>query len=384
MTSMTQSAKRLTVLQVLPALESGGVERGVLEIAEALVDQGHRSLVVSAGGRMVRELVDRGSEHFACPIGAKSPLTLRWIPWLRKFLVREHVDVIDIHSRLPGWITWLAWKSLPAAKRPRLISTLHGLHSVNRYSGIMCCGETVIVVSETVRQYVLQNFPHVSAGKLRLIHRGIEDAEYPRGYQPPSSWKDSFFGEFPHLREQPLITLPGRITRLKGHQDFLQLLVNLRDSGVPAHGLIVGGAEPSKTHYFDEIRRLVEELGLQDRVTFTGHRTDLKQIYAISRVVVSLSKTPESFGRTVAEALSIGTPVVGYNHGGVAEILAAEFPEGAIEEGDVAGLTRRVQSLLERQTPAVISPNCFPKKAMLQKTLDVYAEICHARQRAAA
>jgi len=146
----------------------------------------------------------------------------------------------------------------------------------------------------------------------------------------------------------------------------------------------VGGTESSKSAYLGEIRGLVAELGLQDRVTLTGQRSDLKQIYAISRVVVSLSKTPESFGRTVAEALSIGTPVVGYNHGGVAEILAAQFPRGAVAKDDVGELTTRITEILEHQSPPLIKPNCFLKSEMLSKTLDVYSEIVHGSQRAAA
>jgi hypothetical protein len=147
------SPRQLTVLQVLPALESGGVERGVLETAEALVTAGHRSLVVSNGGRMVAELIDRGSQHFQRAIGTKSPLTLRHVLWLRKFMTEQRVDVVDFHSRLPGWITWLAWRSLPATKRPALISTLQGLHSTGFYSSVMCRGQHVVAVSETARNY---------------------------------------------------------------------------------------------------------------------------------------------------------------------------------------------------------------------------------------
>jgi glycosyltransferase involved in cell wall biosynthesis len=373
----------LTVLQVLPALESGGVERGVLEVAEALVKNGHRSLVASAGGRMVHALVSHGSEHFTAPIAQKTPWALSQIPWLRRLMIRERVDVVDIHSRFPGWLTWLAWKSLPAAKRPRLISTLHGLHSVNRYSEIMCSGEAVIVVSETVRDYVLKNYPRVPASKLKLIHRGIDEQEFPRGFRPPAAWCESFFAEFPHLRNQPLITLPGRITRLKGHEDFLRVMAALKAAGVSAHGLIVGGAEPNKLAYLNGLRRLVVDLGLQDSVTFTGQRRDLREIYAISKVVVSLSRTPESFGRTVAEALSIGTPVVGYNHGGVAEILAAQFAHGAVNTGDVTEVTNRVQELLAAPFSQFIKPNCFLKSEMLAKTLDVYRKISHGTHRAA-
>jgi glycosyltransferase involved in cell wall biosynthesis len=374
----------LTVLQVLPALESGGVERGVLEVAEALVKHGHRSLVASAGGRMVHELVSHGSEHFTAPIAKKTPWALRWIPWLRRLMVRERVDIVDIHSRFPGWLTWLAWKSLPASRRPRLISTLHGLHSVNRYSEIMCCGEIVIVVSEAVRDYVLKNYPRVLPSKLRLVHRGIDEQEYPRGFRPSADWTAKFFAEFPHLRDQQLITLPGRITRLKGHEDFLQVLAALRAARVPVHGLIVGSTEPNKESYLAELRMRVIELGLQNAVTFTGQRRDLKEIYAISRVVVSLSGTPESFGRTVAEALSIGTPVVGYNHGGVAEILAAQFPEGAVPVGDRSLCASRIQSLLQRTSPVEIAETCFNRSVMLSQTLAVYSEILNATHRAAA
>jgi glycosyltransferase involved in cell wall biosynthesis len=365
----------LTVLQVLPALDGGGVERGVLEIADALVKAGRRSLVVSAGGRMVDELTQNGSQHYVCPIGAKSPLTLRWVPWLRRLMVDQAVDVVDIHSRLPGWMTWLAWKSMPRSTRPRLISTVHGLHSVNRYSRIMCSGEAVIVVSETLLNYVLHNYPGVAVNRLRLIHRGIDSSEYPRGFQPSFEWRQEFHSRFPGTRGQKLITLPGRITRLKGHHDFLQMMADVVQSEPSAHGLIVGGTHPRKTSYANEIRDRIETLGLQQHITLTGQRSDLKQLYAASHVVVSLSQTPESFGRTVGEALSIGTPVVGYNHGGVAEILAAQFPFGAVVPRDVAGLAQRTLSLLQQQDHPVPGANRFAKSDMLQRTLDVYADV---------
>ncbi len=371
------TSRRLTVLQILPALEGGGVERGVLEVAEALIAAGHRSLVISGGGRMVAELTREGSEHFHKPLGTKSPLTLRHIPWLRRFVIDQQVDVVDIHSRMPGWIAWMAWKSLPQRQRPALISTLHGLHSTGFYSSIMCRGEHVIVVSETVLDYVRKYYPFVPDTRLHLIHRGIDGDEYPRGFRPDETWTSAFFQQFPAAANQPLLTLAGRITRLKGHDDFLRLLARLRDRGIAAHGLIVGGVDPRKAAYADEMKALTKALQLEDRVTFTGMRSDLKQIYAISSIVLSLSSTPESFGRTVAEALSIGTPVVGYNHGGVAEILAAQFPVGSVETGNLNALTEKVASLLTATPRPVPGPNVFAKGEMLRKTLAVYEAATH-------
>jgi len=330
---------------------------------------------------MVAELTSRGSEHFEKALGSKSPLTVRHIPWLRSLMVRENVDVVDIHSRMPGWIAWLAWKSLPRAKRPAFISTLHGLHSTGFYSSIMCRGERVIVVSETVRDYVRTNYRFVPEDRLQLIHRGISGSDYPRGYQPDDAWKAAFFQQFPAAADQPLLTLAGRITRLKGHEDLLKLLARLRDRGIRAHGLIVGGTDPRKTSYAEEMKALAASLQLTDRVTFTGHRGDLKQIYAISSIVLSLSTTPESFGRTVAEALSIGTPVVGYSHGGVAEILAAQFPEGAVETGNLDALTETVTGLLTRTPRPVPGPNVFEKSEMLRKTLEAYESVARRLNR---
>jgi glycosyltransferase involved in cell wall biosynthesis len=223
-----------------------------------------------------------------------------------------------------------------------------------------------------VREYVRKNYSFVAEEQLHLIHRGIDGHEYPRGFQPDERWKAEFFQQFPKTRDQPLLTLAGRVSRLKGHQDLLRLLARLRDRGIAAHGLVVGGTDPRKAAYEYELRTLAAALKLSDHVTFTGHRSDLKEIYAISSIVLSLSSTPESFGRTVAEALSIGTPVVGYDHGGVAEILAAQFPVGAVESGNLEALTDAVTSILQQVPRPIPGANPFEKSTMLARTLDVY------------
>lgn len=123
------------------------------------------------------------------------------------------------------------------------------------------------------------------------------------------------------------MTLPGRMTRLKGHEDFIELMKRLTESGLPVWGLVVGGEDRRRKAYAEEIKQCARQAGL-DNLIFTGHRSDLREIFAVSNVVLSLSTQPESFGRTVLEALSLGVPVVGYDHGGVGEILNSLFPEG--------------------------------------------------------
>jgi len=170
----------LTVVQLLPALESGGVERSTLEIAEALVGAGHRALVVSAGGRLVARLQALGAEHVELDIGRKSLSTLGHVRTLRALLVREQVDVVHARSRLPAWIVVLALRDIPIGRRPRLVTTVHGLNSPSRYSAVMTRGERVICVSQTVHDYVLRHYPQTDPGVLRVIPRGIDPAAFPR------------------------------------------------------------------------------------------------------------------------------------------------------------------------------------------------------------
>lgn len=168
-----QPTRKLTVLQLLPALESGGVERGTLEVAQALVERGHRALVISAGGRLVTPLTALGAEHFEWPIGRKSLTTLRLVRRLRRFLTEQRVDIVHARSRIPAWIAYLAWRRMDPATRPRFVTTVHGLYGVNRYSGIMARGEAVIAVSETTRDYILQNYPDTPAERIHVDRKSV-------------------------------------------------------------------------------------------------------------------------------------------------------------------------------------------------------------------
>ena len=361
----------LSVAQLLPALNGGGVERGTLEVAQELVKHGHRSIVISAGGRLVPELVNAGSEHLAWPLGIKSPLTLRWVWPLRRWLTEQRIDILHVRSRLPAWIGWLAWRGMNPATRPHFVTTVHGLYSVSRYSAIMTRGEQVIAVSQTIRDYLHRHYPDLPPERIQVIPRGVSPAEFPYGYQPSPDWLDAWHQQYPQLQNALILALPGRLSRLKGHEDFIELIARLRRQNLPVCGLIVGGEEPGRQRYAAELREKVRTLGLSDALLFTGHRADMREIYAVSKLVLSLSAQPESFGRTALEALSLGTPVVGYDHGGIGEILARLYPAGLTPFGNVAALTARVAELLTAAPPVPSEP-AFPLQRMLDETLALY------------
>jgi glycosyltransferase involved in cell wall biosynthesis len=370
-----ETTRRLTVVQILPALESGGVERGTLEVGKYLVEHGHRSIVISAGGRLVEQLQREGSEHVAWDVGRKSLFTLLRYVWrLRRFLREERVDILHLRSRMPAWVAYLAWKGMEPKSRPQLVTTVHGPYSVNRYSAVMTKGERIIAISGMIVDYLHEHYPEVSDERIRRIPRGVDPTQYPHGYQPPAEWLKKWQAQYPQLAGRNIITLPARITRWKGQTDFLEVIAELVRSGHNVHGLIVGETHPRKLEFLQELQNKCAKLGLDARITFTGHRSDLREIMAVSDAVLSLSREPEAFGRVTLEALSLGRPVIAYDHGGVSEQLAAMLPDGAIAVGDIRAVAEKLRVYL--QTPPQVSGNVlFTLDRMLTSTWGVYLEL---------
>ncbi|MFH1498874.1 MAG: glycosyltransferase family 4 protein [Verrucomicrobiota bacterium] len=365
----------MKVLQILPELNSGGVERGTLEIARALIAAGHEALVVSNGGRLVAELEALGARHISLPVHKKRLSSLRQVRPLRRLLAEEKPDIVHIRSRVPGWLAWLAWRKLDPATRPHLVSTVHGFYSVNAYSKIMTRGERVIAVSESVRDYVLKNYPDVVNDRIRVIHRGVSPEEFPRGYQPSAEWRAKWVAEHPEFVGKKLLLLPGRITRWKGQADLIRLVAALKAAGHAVQGLIAGETHAKKRAFEEELRALARELGVAGEVTFLGHRADVREVMAVSDVVLSLSRDPEAFGRVSLEAAALGRPVAGYDHGGVSEQLKVLFPQGVVPVGDEVAMQRVCLDLLDtKEAPAVVGAP-FTQAAMQAATLAVYAEV---------
>ncbi len=365
----------LTVVQLVPALDAGGAERSALEIARALVAEGHRSIVVSTGGRMVERLVAEGSEHVELDVARKSPATLAQVPKLRALFQRERADIVHARSRVPAWLSWLALRAW--RNRPHFVTTAHGLNTPGFYSGVMTRGDRVICVSNTVRDYLLRHYPSVDPARLIVIPRGIDPAEFPYGHQPDATWREWFFAEFPQLDGAPLLTLPGRGTRLKGHADAIELVADLKARGIDTRLLLLGARQAGREAYVAELERLAQARGVADRVVISAQRDDVRDVYACSALVLQLSNKPESFGRTVVEALALCRPVLGYEHGGVGELLTDLYPAGRVSTGERGRLAERAAELL-RAAPPIAPLTRYRLSDMQQATLALYHELAHA------
>jgi len=241
----------------------------------------------------------------------------------------------------------------------------------------MCRGEKVIAVSGYIRDHIRRNYPATDPGKITVIHRGVDPALYYKGFQPESKWLQNWYRNFPQLRDRFILTLPGRITRLKGHEHFLTILAAIKETGLNVHGLIVGDAHASKRDYLASLKRTAAAMAIDQYVTITGHRNDLREIMSISAVVLCLSRQPEAFGRTALESLSLGTPVIAYDHGGTSEIMQALFPDGLVPVDDIHAVTDRIEKYYQH-SPSIEATNPFVLEDMLNHTIACYEEMARS------
>lgn len=356
--------RRLTVFQLLPALVNGGVERSTLDVAAALVAAGHRSVVVSAGGPLVATLQAEGSEHICLDIGRKSLLTLRHARSLRRLFDQVEPDIVHARSRLPAWLAWTALASRRVQKS-HFVTSVHGLNSPGWYSSILTRGERVLCVSETVRQHVARHWPRTDPARIVVIEPGLDAARFAARVEPSK----------PNLAtSEPVLLMPGRGTRLKGHATAITLLGQLHAAGCRARLRLLGTREAGREAYIVELEELARAQGVEAFLEILPPVADVATAYRQCDVVLQLSAKPEAYGRTVVEALCVGKPVIGWAHGGVGELLRKHFPQGQVPLGDHAALLATTLRLLA-DAPLIPPLLAQSLSAMQAQTLDVYESL---------
>lgn len=361
------------IVQALVSLNIGGSELVATELSEYSIAQGHRVTVIAADGPLGDRIRSCEADLLDWPIGKKRLGTLRYISRLSAWLKKERPDVLHVHSRLPAWICHLAIRRLKPEERPVFITSMHGHYSVSRYSAVMASGDRVIAVSDHIRDYTLHNYPRTDPTRIVTVHGGVSRQAFPYGYQPSADWYESVYAAFPELANRRILCLPGRLSRYKGHPDFIELTARLLPDFPDLHAVVVGQAKPG-SRYRDELEGLAERYDVLDRITFVGAQTDMANWLSAADIVFSLcADPPEAFGRTVPEALHLGTPVIGWDHGGVQEVLARMFPIGAVTPGDRSMLVDQTRTFLN-QRPLVEDSTEFGLTESMQKTMDVYQQ----------
>ncbi len=366
----------MNVLQVLPELNAGGVERTTMEVAEALVAAGHIPHVVSAGGRLVPELQELGAVHHTVHKPFKNPLFLS--SHKRSFIQiikNEKIDIVHARSRAPAWPARAAAQATGA----HFITTYHGIYNARsglkrRYNSVMAKGEIVIANSKYTKDHIISEHG-LSPEKIQVIPRGVDMAVFDPDrvsdeslLQQKRDWtvKD---GQF-------VVLLPGRLTRWKGQLVAVEALASLRENMV----LVLMGDPQGRDDYVAEIQQKAALLSVAERVRIPGHSSDVPTALKAADIVISPSIEPEAFGRVVTEAQAMGRPVVASAHGGPLETVLEGQTGSLVQPGDPDVLASAVKSWLNHQAydPFVARAHVqanFSKSRLQTDVLAVYQQI---------
>lgn len=368
-----------TILQVLPRLEAGGVERGTVEMSQAITQAGGTALVASAGGRMAPSVERAGGRHITLPLAGKGPVNIwRNTARLGAVIKTQQVTLVHARSRAP------AWSAYRAARRAGVpfVTTYHGVYTETAvgkrwYNSVMARGDRVIAISRHVANLVVERHG-VDPGRIRIIPRGVDPTIFDPARVPPDrimrlvrAWR------LPD--DAPVIMLPARLTRWKGQSVLLRAMALLPASDAVC--VLLGEGRPG---YAKELTALAHQLGIADRLRLVGHCDDVPAALMLATVAVSASTEPEGFGRAVIEAQAMGCAVIATNHGGAAETIENLVTGWHVPPNDPAALAAVLNHALsmghedrtalgERARASVLQN--YTVRQMQDATLDVYNEL---------
>ncbi|MCH7486406.1 MAG: glycosyltransferase family 4 protein [Proteobacteria bacterium] len=377
-----QAGRLATVLQVLPALDlGGGVERGTVEIASAIVEAGGRALVASAGGAMVHELKRVGAEHFTLPLASKNPaVILANVKRLAGLITDQGADIVHARSRAPAWSACFAARRTGA----HFVTTFHGTYGSGnwfkrRYNSVMTRGERVIAISHFIGGHVRRVYG-VPAATIRVIHRGVDLERF----DPKKIGAERVVALAEKWRlpdGMPVVMLPGRLTRWKGQVVFIRAIAALPRRDIRC---LLVGSDQGRSAYRRELEDLIHDWDLDEIVRIVDHCDDMPAAYMLTDVVVSASTDPEAFGRVVAEAQALGRPVIATDHGGARETVIVGETGWLTPPGDAEALSEAIARVLSLKDPArqILAAKAidnvrrnFTRHDMCASTLDVYNEV---------
>lgn len=334
---------------MVPSLNEGGVERGALEMAQAISAAGGRALVASAGGRMEAKLRSVGGEMLRLPLDRKGPLALwRNARQLTQIIRREGVDIVHARSRGPAWSgLWAARKT----KTP-FITTYHGAYNeASRtkrfYNSVMSRGRPAIAVSGFIAD-MIQKRHGIDPAHIVTIPRGADLSVFNRDRVMPERIGNLIHDWHLADEERPIFMLPGRLTRWKGQEVFIDACALLRKRrGTDAFlGLIVGSAKPG-SDYLKGLDTRIAKTGAGDCVRIVGACTDMAAAYRLASCVISASTDPEAFGRVAVEAQAMGCPVIATNHGGGRETVEDDVTGILVEPGNAKAMAAAMEEILD-------------------------------------
>jgi len=368
-------------MQLVPTMNSGGIERGTIEIAEAIIEEGFKSIVLTKGGILEPRLSKSGSKVIHMDVASKNPFTIwRNINKIVKIIKDEKVDILHARSRVPAWSAYYACRKTKA----KFLTTFHGVYSgksflKKKYNSIMTKADLVIAVSDFIRKHMIDNYA-VNPKKIRKIYRGVDLSLFDKK-RVSIDQVVKYMAKWNIPEDKHIILLPGRLSRWKGQEVLIEALAQIKDEN---YFCLILGDRSKSPKFVKTLEALIDNNGLSDRICIYDNVQDILNLYHISNLVISTSTRPEAFGRVMVEAGAMGKIVIATNHGGARETIVDERTGFLVEPNDpkmlaskikkVINLTKARRGLVKKSAVKHVNEN-FGIDLMQQKTIEVYKEL---------
>lgn len=376
----------LRILQVLPALQSGGVERGTIDLAAFLHEKGHIPFVASKGGGLCDILDEKKIKHFSFNLASKNPISIFKNAFRLKNIIKANkLDLIHARSRAPAWSAYLAAKMTGVP----FVTTFHGTYNFQEtflgrfkkaYNSVMARGEGVIAISQFIQDHVLAHYPqNLKPNALSLINRGVDLKAFSRTAVLEERVKD-LKKQWCLTNKHKIVLIPGRLTRWKGQGVVLKALESL----VPKNPHLICvfiGSDQGRRAYTQELKEYMKEASLEDNVRFVDHVSDMPAAYCVGDLVVHASTDPEAFGRVIIEAQAMEVPIIASNLGAPAQTIESGKTGLLHKAGDAEDLAEKIRYAMgedcrsfTKKALAHVQKN-YSDQLMFEKTIAVYERV---------
>ena len=372
--------KKYTIAQILPALNTGGVERGVVEISKALIENNFRSIVISSGGHMISQITRNGGTHHELDVATKNPLKWPKIrSELKRILESENVDLIHFCSRVPAWIGVPLGTILDIP----IITSVHMRFRKSNvfkkyYNSILTRGNSIIAISKHIEESIKTYFPKVS-GKIKIIHRGV----YLDLFDPNKINPARIIAQSKHLNLKdnvPVIIMAARPAMWKGYQILIKALSKVKHD---FQCVLIGAGDGNKKFQKILINKIIQSK-LETKIRLINSSRDIQAAMILGDLIIMPSLTPEPFGRIVLEAQALGKIPIAFDHGGASETIIDGKTGFLAEPLKVTSLSEKISFALSLKpqkrekigefAKKLVSKN-FNHNKMCNLTLSLYKQV---------
>ena len=365
------------LVQIVPSLDSGGVERGTVDVANFLAEKKIQNFIITSGGKMIKELDERFIHVHQLPVASKNffsyPLIARKI---NQFIKANNINIAHVRSRGPAWMV-----NLIAKNNIKTIGTFHNVYGGSSYLKKMYNKglskmDHLVAISDYVKETIVKKY-NLPPNNISVINRGIDTKYFNQTLDV--GIRDNIIKIYQIDTAKKIILFPARITSWKGQLEFIDVIKKMDTQNI----LILFVGDTKNENYTKLVRDKIKKNNLEGVCKILGsvNQYQIQSLYKVADLSVSFPLRAEGFGRTISESLYSKTPVLAFDYGGVKNQLANLSDMFKVKPQDFQVLPAKIEKLLSLSevekkealegVQSVIESN-FSKINMVKQYLKLY------------